>query len=774
MPRAIVSGSVLFAGVLAFVGSGLAADLAAPPPRAAPVPFAVTETGLNVTFPIDDTIGNTAQRFVISRGDQVLQSGVQRTTIALRYAEFDPLLAAPPIPPELRPGADCGVFIVQFQTPPLEEYLAAIAALGGRAYAYMPWQAQLVALPADSAARVAALPFVRWVGPYAPAYRLDEQIVAETQRSRGRMPTRRYSILVYEREPEQKAALAKRIGELGGRVDFTDPAGCRMEATLSPDQLLQVVRRDEVMFVDLASEPENDMNVIRPLSGAAYLEGVAGFDGHGVRGEVLDDNIQTTHVAFAARPPILHGAQDGSSPHGTSTYGIVFGDGAGNAQGMGMLPAAQGIFGDYGRYVSRLVHTQELLSEPYRAVFQSNSWGHALTTTYGTYSFEIDDVAFRTDLAIAQSQSNFGDQRSRPEAWAKNVISVGGLSHYNDLDMSNDCWCGGASIGPASDGRIKPDLSHAYDSVFTVAYSDQFADRYDDFCCTSAATAVIGGNLGLVFEMWHAGIFGNLVGDDVFASRCHAATAKALLINSARQWSFDGPAHDRARMHQGWGLPDLRHLYDMRGQTLVIDESSILHPFETATFVINVLPGEAALKATMAYADPPGTSSARVHRVNDLTLRVTSPWGITYFGNNGLIDGMWSQPFGEPDALNTVENVFVDHPLAGPWFIEVIAVELNADARLETPERDADFALVVSGVAPYSCDGARRGDVNCDGAVDNGDIDAFVLLLTDLAAYEQAYPTCRIRCVADFNADGATNNADIDGFVACLLAGGCG
>ena len=72
------------------------------------------------------------------------------------------------------------------------------------------------------------------------------------------------------------------------------------------------------------------------------------------------------------------------------------------------------------------------------------------------------------DIAITQSQSNNGNRSSRPQAWAKNVISVGGVKHYDTLDTSDDAWAGGASIGPAFDGRIKPDVSYWYDYIYTT------------------------------------------------------------------------------------------------------------------------------------------------------------------------------------------------------------------------------------------------------------------------------------------------------------------
>lgn len=62
------------------------------------------------------------------------------------------------------------------------------------------------------------------------------------------------------------------------------------------------------------------------------------------------------------------------------------------------------------------------------------------------------------------------------------------------------------------------------------------------------------------------------------------------------------------------------------------------------------------------------------------------------------------------------------------------------------------------------------GDANCDGAVDNFDIDAFVFALTSPANYQLAYPNCPI-LNADANQDGAVDNFDIDPFVTLLTGG---
>jgi hypothetical protein len=100
----------------------------------------------------------------------------------------------------------------------------------------------------------------------------------------------------------------------------------------------------------------------------------------------------------------------------------------------------------------------------------------------------------------------------------------------------------------------------------------------------------------------------------------------------------------------------------------------------------------------MVYKDPMGTTSSTLHRINDLDLQVTSPSGIVYWGNGGLREGLWSTEGGDPDPLDTVENVFVQNPEPGLWTVTVIATEINQDSHPATPELDADYALVVSGI----------------------------------------------------------------------------
>ncbi|MBL8881022.1 MAG: hypothetical protein JNG88_18050 [Phycisphaerales bacterium] len=71
-------------------------------------------------------------------------------------------------------------------------------------------------------------------------------------------------------------------------------------------------------------------------------------------------------------------------------------------------------------------------------------------------------------------------------------------------------------------------------------------------------------------------------------------------------------------------------------------------------------------------------------------------------------------------------------------------------------------------LTPPVCRGFPRGDANCDGLVNNFDIDAFVLALSNVDQYAATYAACNWLCNLDINRDGAVNNFDIDPFVMLL------
>ncbi len=99
---------------------------------------------------------------------------------------------------------------------------------------------------------------------------------------------------------------------------------------------------------------------------------------------------------------------------------------------------------------------------------------------------------------------------------------------------------------------------------------------------------------------------------------------------------------------------------------------------------------------------------------------------------------------------------------------------LNNDCNLNGVPDECDIAggtspdLDGNGV-PDECE-FPVGDLNCDDVVNFGDINAFVLAVTNATGYSQQYPNCD-RMLADTNGDGSVGFGDINPFVALLVGG---
>lgn len=657
--------------------------------------------------------------YAISRdGVSVARAERADYSLQLRHGAFDPLVAAPAVDRALAPdvapagAGEESLYLVQFVTQPLGPYLDALDRLGAERAAYVPSFAYVVRMTAAEKTGVEALPFVRWVGAYHAAYRLDEASTAFANARDGAAAGTRFNILLVDKAAETKASVGGALAALGGVINNADAGARLIEATLTPAQLRAAAALPEVLFIDPWGPNEDDMDIARQISGGTYFSDTLGLNGEGVRGEVMDSGFLRTHSSFNP-PPIVHGPTPDTTSHGTATYGINFATGASCSRGV--MTQAVGICADYGLVGNYYTHVGELVNPAleYKAVYQSNSWGASPeTTSYTTTSATMDDTVFDFDILIFRSQGNTGGNTSRAQAWAKNVIAVGGIRHRNTLSVSDDAWTNAGSIGPAADGRLKPDLAHFYDSVATTGSSSTTSCN-TGFGGTSAATPITAGHSGLWFQLWHSGELGNTPGATVFESRPHFSLSKAMLIASADQWTFSGTAHDLTRTHQGWGRVSLRNIHDARTKMFWVNESEVLEPLETVEYPLLVVGGEPSLKATLCYADPPGNPSVQSqHRVNDLDLTLIAPDGTTYLGNVGLAAGMWSTAGGTRDSKNTVECIFVQNPQLGEWTLRVTATEVNQDSHVETLALDADFGLAVLGatlvtvpVCPFDVDG---------------------------------------------------------------------
>ena len=641
-----------------------------------------------------------------STGDQ---TGGNRQ-ILVHYSPFDPADREPVIPGTLKAGIGSKLWLVQFAGQPTENGREAVKSIGAAIYNYMPDHAYVVRMTAPQADVVRSMPQIRWVGYYEPAYRLEHALIAE-HLAGGPVPERRYNILMVDKHRD-KGALAAKIAQLGGEMVDGHEGGVLFTVDLSGRELLDAARLDEVLYIDRWSAPEEDMDNARIQGGGDYVEAAGGYTGSGVRGHVYE-GVEFDHPDFTT-PFTPSDSSNTAARHGHCTAGIIFGNGTSHPSARGMAPDAVGFFTNYSGVLGGLSRNQVInnVVNVNNCTFTTASWGASRTTLYTTISADADDIVFDHRIPWTQSQSNAGNQNSRPQAWAKNIISVGAVGHSNNSNAADDSWfAGNGSTGPAADGRMKPDLCAYYDQTWTSdltgASGYSVNDHYTNFGGTSGATPIVAGHNALAIQMYTDGLFGNSLPASAtsanrFANRPLAQTLKALMIVGAEQYTFTALSTDNLRHHQGWGFPDLQKVYDNRDLTLIIPEDEVITQGQTRTYTVDVPAGQAELKACMTFLEPMGNPAAALQIVNNLSLRVTSPSGTVYWGNNGLAAGNYSVAGGAEDSIDSVECVFIENPAAGIWQLEVIGTSIVSDAHVATAATDASFALVCQGGADTS------------------------------------------------------------------------
>ena len=162
--------------------------------------------------------------------------------------------------------------------------------------------------------------------------------------------------------------------------------------------------------------------------------------------------------------------------------------------------------------------------------------------------------------------------------------------------------------------------------------------------------------------------------------------AQAMLINSANLMGGSSePDGSRGfgRVHLDAGLP-LGGIGDM-GLFVADSSNTGVSQGTEDTYTFKTVDGDTGeLRATLAWIDPPATTSSSSQLMHDLDLLVSSPSGQTYT--------MWSS--GETDTSNVIERVVVsaddfDGEESGTWTISVSANDIVTESQ--------PYSLVVTG-----------------------------------------------------------------------------
>lgn len=408
--------------------------------------------------------------------------------IRLAQATFDPLEAVPAVPADLAYNAQeaqaSGSYILQFSGPVLDAWKAAIAADGAILGPYIPDDAFIVRLAPASLAVVKALPYVRWVGPYHPAYKLAKGIDASSPRS--------YRVVLAPWS--QPASAASKLAALGAVMRTTpaaapndtaavvgDSLGAALVADLSGPAIAQAARLDEVLWI----EPIYLQKAYNNVAGGTIMNGSTawanGYTGAGVTVAVTDTGLDTgnpsvIHQDFAGRvthiesEPVLaanyggcyvitnpgadDGAADVSSGHGTHVTGSAAGSGAASGgtfkglayqanivfQAVEQWTTWNGTPCTNGYILSGIPDDiRTLLTTEYNwgARIQNDSWGGGTAGVYDSQASYFDDfVHTHPNFTIVVAAGNSGVDLNPADGYvdtgsvnspatAKNLIVVG-------------------------------------------------------------------------------------------------------------------------------------------------------------------------------------------------------------------------------------------------------------------------------------------------------------------------------------------------------------
>lgn len=415
--------------------------------------------------------------------------------------------------------------------------------------------------------------------------------------------------------------------------------------------------------VNPPGEPENLPGRTDHRSNTLWTNYAGGltFRGDGVNVMMQDDGYIGAHIDYTGRldqSGCVQCSTDDANNHGDHVGGTIMGAGNLNPRHRGMAHGATlKVFsssnGNYNLVPNLYLNDSVCIT--------SKSYSDACNGGYTSLTQQLDQqIRNYPSLIHVFSAGNNGTSDCGYGAgtgWgnitgghksAKNVIAVGNLTSTDGLNSSS-------SRGPATDGRIKPDICGVGTSVLsTISVND-----YANFTGTSMSCPGVAGTIAQLYDAYRSLNSGN---------NPNSALIKASILNTADDLGNEGPD-----FKHGWGRINARRAYHVLESGQYLSDS--ISQGAANTHIINVPAGVKELRIMTYWSDYEGSTSASIALVNDLNMVVTDPNLIDH--NPWVLDptpnasNLNAPAVAGVDNLNNVEQVSIVDPASGAYTVAV-------------------------------------------------------------------------------------------------------
>lgn len=432
----------------------------------------------------------------------------------------------------------------------------------------------------------------------------------------------------------------------------------KIQLELDPENLSILLDKGYVKYIEekyAPGEPENF--TARTNHRVNYLQGgepSLNYDGSGIMIAHNDAGEIDYHIDFQGR--FSQNANGGAgSDHGDHTAGTISGAGNRDPRGIGMAPGAD-MF--YRNYPNNLNDADNVYSS-INARLTSNSFSNGCNGGYSTWSQQLDKDAFDNPLMLhVFSSGNNGNSSCAVNygagiGWgnitgghkqAKNVVTVGNLNRTDAINSSS-------SRGPASDGRIKPDICAVGTSVYSTTDANG-PSTYNVKTGTSMSCPGVTGTLAVLMEAYKDLNNGN---------EANGALLKGIIQNTAEDLGNPGPD-----FIYGYGRINAIRAYEVIEAGSFASDS--LGNNDSLSFNFNIPANTVNAKFFLIWADPQASPNAARDLVNDLDLSVEfegasfQPWVLD---PNPTVASLNANATRGRDSLNNMEQVTLSNPNSG-------------------------------------------------------------------------------------------------------------